>query len=146
LEKVEYDPYTFSGNIIIMTFQISLKFLPNTGEALSALLDVSLASSLNINNFILEGDSLIFTFALFNPNFSQDRCISPIILETLESIPIFFFWRARKLIEVQPAVSTQWHIGPQSKKKFGSIPIALSPPPSVQIVSGNDPPSLVLVF
>jgi hypothetical protein len=46
------------------------------GEALAALLGVSLASQLNIDRFILEGDSGVVVSALQLPQISKDLRIS----------------------------------------------------------------------
>jgi hypothetical protein len=59
-------------HIIRMTSQISPLCLPNMGESLAANLATSLASSLNIKRFILEGDSQIVILALQQPNIAQD--------------------------------------------------------------------------
>ncbi|XP_059434035.1 uncharacterized protein LOC132167148 [Corylus avellana] len=133
-----------SGNIIRMTSQISSKCLPNIGEAMAVLLAVPLASSSNIKKFILEGDSLVVILALLNPNFSQDWRISPIILKTLDSIPASSSWRARKVNRSANFCAhsvTHWAA---TRFSSGSIPIT-PPTPSIRIVSGKDPSSLVLV-
>ena len=85
-----------NSGIIRTTSQISSKCLPNTSEAMTVLA-VSLASILNIKNFILEGDSLVVTLALLNPNFAQDWRISPIILEMFDFISASFSLRAHKV-------------------------------------------------
>jgi hypothetical protein len=56
------------GHIIKMDTKISSQCLPNMGEALAANLAVSLAISLNMQRFILEGDSQIIILALQHPN------------------------------------------------------------------------------
>jgi hypothetical protein len=53
----------------------------NTGEALAVQLAVSLALSLNIKKFILEGDFQVVIESLQNPSKPLDWRISPIILE-----------------------------------------------------------------
>jgi hypothetical protein len=58
--------------IIKMHSQISNLCLPNMGEASATKLATSLASSLNIKRFILEGDSQIVILALQQPTISQD--------------------------------------------------------------------------
>jgi hypothetical protein len=65
-----------NGQIIHMISQISLPCLPIVGEALAALLGVSLASQLNIDRFILEGDSGVVVSALQLPQISKDWRIS----------------------------------------------------------------------
>jgi hypothetical protein len=56
-----------SGQIIHMISKISHPCLPNVGEALAALIGVSLASQLHIDRFILEGDSEVVVSTLQNP-------------------------------------------------------------------------------
>jgi hypothetical protein len=52
------------GQILQQATQVNQTCHPNMGEALVAKLAVSLASSLSLNHFIIEGDSLIVIFAL----------------------------------------------------------------------------------
>ena len=62
----------------------------NVGEALVAQLAVSLACSLNLDRFILKGDSAVIIQALNKPFSYLDWRISPIILESLDNIPSTF--------------------------------------------------------
>jgi hypothetical protein len=55
------------GNIIKAISQISPPCDPNYGEALATQLATSLAASMNLKNFIIEGDSLVVTTTLQNP-------------------------------------------------------------------------------
>lgn len=52
------------GKVIKMTSQIQSNCSPNKGEALAAHLVVSLASSLHLNRFIIEGDSQVVILTL----------------------------------------------------------------------------------
>ena len=54
----------YEGKIILMVSQISYSCHPNFGEALATLLAASLAASLNLGNFILEGESQIVILEL----------------------------------------------------------------------------------
>jgi hypothetical protein len=63
-----------------MASQLSPPCHPNYGEALAAKLAVSLASSLQLGRFILEGDSQVVLPALQNPYFTQDWRISSLIM------------------------------------------------------------------
>jgi hypothetical protein len=47
-----------------MISQVSLTCLPNYGEAFAGQLAVSLAASLHLGNFLLEGDSQVVILAL----------------------------------------------------------------------------------
>jgi hypothetical protein len=60
---------------------------PNMGEALAARLATSLASSLHLKWFILEGDSQVVILALQKPNVAQDWRISSTIYNIIDSIP-----------------------------------------------------------
>jgi hypothetical protein len=60
------------GHTIKMISKISPPCLPNYGEALAAHLVVSLALSLNLGRFILEGDSQVVISALQHPHIPQD--------------------------------------------------------------------------
>ncbi|XP_059428504.1 uncharacterized protein LOC132162261 [Corylus avellana] len=86
-----------NGTIIRILSQISLACLSNYGEALAAQLAVSLASSLHIGKFIIEGDSQVVILALQQPALSLDRWISSIISDTIDSIPAFSFGEVRKV-------------------------------------------------
>jgi hypothetical protein len=85
------------GHIIKMDTKISSQCLPNMGEALTANLAVSLAVSLNIQRFILEGDSQIVILALQQPEIAQDWRISSTIHQTINSIPTDSFWTEWKV-------------------------------------------------
>jgi hypothetical protein len=74
------------GHIIKISTQISSPCQPNEGETLAANLVVSLAISLNIQRFILEGDSQIVILAPQHPDISQDWRISSTIHNTIDSI------------------------------------------------------------
>jgi hypothetical protein len=62
----------FQGYILHMASQLSPPCHPNYGEALVAKLVVSLASSLQLNHFILESDSQVVLSALQNLVVTQD--------------------------------------------------------------------------
>jgi hypothetical protein len=60
------------GNLIQMTTQIQSNCSPNKGETLAAHLAVSLASSLHLDRFVIEGDSQVVILALQQPTNVQD--------------------------------------------------------------------------
>jgi hypothetical protein len=86
-----------SGQLIKIASQIQSKCSPNKGEALAAQLAVSLAASLHLNRFILEGDSQVVILTLQCPTIVQDWRITDIIKSTLDSIPPDSSWSARKV-------------------------------------------------
>lgn len=85
------------GRLVKMATQIQSKCSPNKGEALAAKLDVSLALSLQLDRFIIEGDSQIVILALQQPSIIQDWRITDIIHQTLDLFPPDSFWSARKV-------------------------------------------------
>ena len=64
--------HSSEGHIIHMASLISPSCSPNMGEALVAQLAISVAHSLNLDQFILEGDSLVVIQALNFPFLDQD--------------------------------------------------------------------------
>jgi ribonuclease HI len=107
--------------------QIQSACSPNKGEALAALLAVSLASSLHLDRFVIEGDSQIVILALQQPNIVQDWRITDIIQQTLDMFPPDSSWSVRKSIEVQTSVPTMWHIGPQLDSSQAAFPLHHQP-------------------
>jgi hypothetical protein len=85
------------GQIIHATSQISNSYSPNEGEAMATQLAISLAKSLNMDHFIIEGDFEVVAPSLNNPNLIIYSRISSLILDSLDSIPSAFFWEARKI-------------------------------------------------
>jgi ribonuclease HI len=74
------------GRIIRIISQISPSCTANYGEALAAQLAFSLAATLKLRHFIIEGDSQIVIMALQHPQIPQDWRIMALISDTLESI------------------------------------------------------------
>jgi hypothetical protein len=74
------------GKIIHVASRLSSPCHPNYGEAVAAKLVVTLALSLHLAHFILEGDSQTVISALQNPTVTQDWRISSLIWKTLGSI------------------------------------------------------------
>jgi hypothetical protein len=125
-----------NGQIIQQVTQVSQPCHQNMGEALFARLAVSLAISLRLNHFIIEGDSLIVILALQDPSFTQDWRIS----STIESIPPDCSWSARKIdrsVKFCAHYVVHWAV---TKVTTSIIPISPPPIPSIRIVSGKDPP------
>jgi hypothetical protein len=133
------------GRILRMASQIFSPCNPNYGEALAAKLVVSLTTSLHLNHFILEGDSLVVISTLRHSNVSHDWRISSLILKTIGFISASSSWKATKIsrsINFCAHYVAHW----AAIKSFsGSIPIYASPLPSISIVSGKDPPLFLRV-
>jgi hypothetical protein len=85
------------GRLIKVATQIQSACSPNKGEALAAQLAVSLASSLHLDRFVIEGDSQIVILALQQPNIVQDWRITDIIQQTLDMFPPDSSWSVRKV-------------------------------------------------
>ena len=69
---------------------------PTYGEAQAALLACSLAVSLNLDNFFIEGDSSTVITALQNPSLISDWQLDHIICNIFSLIPASSTWKARK--------------------------------------------------
>jgi hypothetical protein len=69
----------------------------NYGEALVAQLATSLAASLNLKNFSLEGDSSMIIAALQTLAISQDWHVESVIASTLSLLLASSCWEARKI-------------------------------------------------
>lgn len=84
---------------------------------------LALAASLQLDHFILEGDSLVVALAIQNPSFIQDSRISPIISDIIDTIPASFSWEARN---VNKSTNFYTHHAAQwaTAKNAGHIPIS----------------------
>jgi hypothetical protein len=82
------------GTIIGCSTVISPPCSPVFGEATAAFLAWQLALSLKLQHFILEGDSLVVTLSLQNPNLTQDWRISSIISHIFSDTPTTTSWSA----------------------------------------------------
>jgi len=135
-----------NGHLIKFASQIQSKCSPNKGEALAAQLAVSLASSLHLNRFILEGDSQVVILALQDPTIVQDWRITDIINHTLDSIPPGTSWSARKIN--RSANFGAHYVAHWAAARFNSSNIPTSSGfhlPHVPFVSGTDPTSTVAI-
>jgi hypothetical protein len=86
-----------SDGVLFMSSLISSSYSPNMGEALAARLAISLTRSLNMDRFIIEGDSAVVIQVLNNPLSEVDWRISFIILDSINSISSTSFWKVRKI-------------------------------------------------
>jgi hypothetical protein len=85
------------GKIIKAISQISPPCDPTFGEALAALLAASLAVSLKLKSFTIEGDSLLVISALKLPSISLDWKIEKVISDFFLLVPASPTWEARKV-------------------------------------------------
>jgi hypothetical protein len=86
-----------SGIIIKASSKISPPCDLNYGEALAAHLTLSLATSLQLKNFTLEGDSQIVISTLNFPAITFDCHIEHVIASSLSLFPTSPSWEARKI-------------------------------------------------
>jgi hypothetical protein len=82
------------GTIIGCFTLISPPCSPVFGETTTALLACCLAISLELQHFILEGDSFVVTLSLHNPNLTQDWRISSVISHIFFDTPSTTSWSA----------------------------------------------------
>ena len=84
-----------NGTIISSCFQYSPSCDPSVGEAQAALLAASLASSLKLVNFVLDGDSAIVINSLKDPSSVLNWKIDNLISLALSLIPSSSLWEVR---------------------------------------------------
>jgi hypothetical protein len=82
-----------SGTIISACSQISPSCDLTYGEALVA----SLAASLKLKNFTIEGDSKVVIVALQDPSTIHHWTIERVIVDSIDTIPASSSWEARKV-------------------------------------------------
>ena len=126
--------------IIKILAQIRPACSPAYGEALAALLAASLAVSLNLDPFVLEGDSATVITALQDPSFILDWQLDHLICNIFTLIPVSSTWKARKVN--RSANFCAHYVANRAAVGFVSngIPSLSSPPLSIPICSGKDPP------
>ena len=102
-----------NGHIVKALSQINPHCDSNYGEALAAELAASLAASLQLKFFSLEGGSSVVVAALQTPSITVDWHIESIIANTLSLLPSSSCWEAKKkkYIEVLTSTPTMWCFG-----------------------------------
>jgi hypothetical protein len=133
-----------NGKIIKAISQISPPCDPNFGEALAALLAASLAVSLQLKKFIIEGDSQTVITALQHPTITQDWSIDSIISDSLSILSTSSNWEARKINRSANFYAHHVAYWAAARDFSGCIPTYFPPSLSIPICSGKDPPFLVL--
>jgi hypothetical protein len=131
-----------SGTIISACSQISTSCDFTYGEALAALLAASLATSLKLKNFIIEGDSKVVVAALQDPSIVHNWMIAGVIADSLHIIPASSSWEARKINRSANFCAHHLVYWAAARVHSGCIPIffSFSPPPPT--CSGIAPPSV----
>jgi hypothetical protein len=131
------------GQIIKAISLISPPCSPNYGEALAAQLAASLATSLNLENFTIEGDSLIVITALQHPSITQDWLIEKVIKDTLVLLPPSSKWAAKKINRSANFCAHHVAYWAAARVYSGCIPTpspSFPPPPS--LCNGLAPPAV----
>jgi hypothetical protein len=85
------------GKIVKAISQVNPPCDPTFGEALATRLATSLAASLQLKSFSLEGDSKIVIAALTSPSITSDWHIDSVIANTLSLLTTASFWEAKKI-------------------------------------------------
>jgi hypothetical protein len=112
------------------------------GEAQVAKLASMLVSSMQLNKFILEGESSTVISALHNSAFRLDFPYDHVISDTLLSFPVSSLWEARKISRNENFCSHYVAYRAAARVPLGCIPSLSFPPSSIQIYSEKDPPPL----
>jgi hypothetical protein len=125
-----------SGKIVKALSYISPPCDHTYGEALAAVLAISLAISLGLQNFTLEGDSHIVIIALQNPTIIQDWKIADISSNSISTISTSYSWKARKVHK--SANFCAHHVVYWAVARV-AFPLDFLIPPIAPICSGLDP-------
>jgi hypothetical protein len=120
------------GQIIKAITQVSPPCSPVYGEALAA----------KLASFILEGDSHIVILPLNNHALSIDWHIDHVISDTIASFQVSSNWEVRKINRSANFCAHYATYRAAARVIPGCIPY-FSPPSSIQIYSGKDPPPLL---
>jgi hypothetical protein len=112
---------------------------PVYGEALAAKLASVLVTTLKLDRFILEGVSQIVILSLNNPSLSMDWHIDHVISDSLASFQVSSNWEARKINRSANFCAHYAAYRAAARVIPGCIP-SFSPPSSIRICSGKDPP------
>jgi ribonuclease HI len=128
------------GQILHATTKISNFCTPNEGEAMAAHLAISLANSIHMDHYIIEGDSEVVVHALQNPNNIRDWRISSSILDSLESIPSASFWEVRRVKRSANFCAHSVARWAAAGSHSGSIPMSSLPSFLFTSPSSGDPP------
>jgi hypothetical protein len=129
-----------NGVILKVLSQILPSCSPVFGEALAAQLASDLASFMKLDQVIIEGDSSVVISSLQNPSCVLDWHIDLIIKDTISSFPASSLWEARKINRSANFCAHYAAYRAAARVLPGCIPSLVSPPSSIPICSGKDPP------
>jgi hypothetical protein len=132
-----------TGSIIKVVSQISPPCSPNYGEAQGALLAATLASTLQLQHVVIEGDSQTVISALHFPALSQDWHIDQLIVDTLSLLSSTPLWEAKKINRSANFCAHHVAFWAAARVSSGSGCIPLFPPlSSLTACGGSEPPSV----
>ncbi|XP_059451183.1 uncharacterized protein LOC132181985 [Corylus avellana] len=132
-----------NGQIIKTLYQFSPTYEHAYREAQAALLAAKLATSLKIESFVLEGISDIVISSLQQPSTVLDWQIASLISDVISLIPSSSHWEARKVNRSANFCAHYVAYWAAARVFSGCIPTffsPFSPPISIPICSGKDPP------
>jgi hypothetical protein len=129
------------GKIIKILTQVRPPCSPAYGEAQATLLACSLATSLHLGNFVIEGDSSIVITALQNPSIISDWQLDHVICDIFSLIPASSTWKARKVNRSANFCAHYMAYRAVVRASSICIPFLSSPTSSVPICSGKNPPT-----
>jgi hypothetical protein len=128
------------GKIIRMLTQFRPPCSSTYDAALAAHLAALLAYSMKLNNFISEGVSHEITDALMSPALNTNAPFYHVIQETITSFPPSSLWEAKYISRSQNFCALYVAYRAAARVLPGCIPSLNSPPSSIPICSGKDPP------
>jgi hypothetical protein len=102
-----------------------------------------LANSLQLDQFILEGDSAIVILSLNDPTLSLDWHIEHVMYETLSNFQVSSHWEARNINRSVNFCAHYATYKVAARILSSCIPSLSSPSKSIHICSGKDPPLLL---
>jgi hypothetical protein len=122
--------------------QIITQVRPPCSQVNGEALAVELVSSMQLNKFILEGESSTVVSALHNLAFRLDSPFDHVIKDTLLSFSNSSLWEARKSSRNENLCTHYVAYRAVARVPLGCIPSSFSSPPpsSIHICSGKDPP------
>jgi hypothetical protein len=113
---------------------------PTYDAALAAHLAALLAYSMKLNYFIIEGVYHVITYALMSPAPNTNAPFYQVIQETITSFPPSYLWEAKYIFRSQNFYALYVAYRAAARVLPGCISSLNSPPSSIPICSGKDPP------
>jgi hypothetical protein len=128
------------GEIMQILTQIRPLCSQLNAEALAANLAAQLALTMQLKKFILEGESSTVIAALHNQVTSLDSMFNQVIKDTFLSFLDSSLWEAKKISRNENFCAHDVAYRAAARVPPGCIPSLFSPPSSIPICNGKDPP------